>query len=138
MAVIDLLLCQDRFDKPWEKLALSPSEWLQNNSAKLTLNNDQVIAAKTGLEFGGLRNYAGVYILFNGDDVMYVGQSMNCFNRVGQHKRNKLFRFDGWVVITGLPSLFLEDIEAYYINLLHPVANGSYPNVCGELLAASV
>lgn len=39
---------------------------------------------------------AGVYFLFVGVEIIYIGQSRNIFERVGRHARHRRIPFDGW------------------------------------------
>jgi hypothetical protein len=60
----------------------------------------------------------GVYILMQGDEVVYVGQSINPSARLGQHTQDKLF--DKAYLI---PTNDLLETEAIYINMFKPKYN---------------
>lgn len=82
----------------------------------------------------------GVYFLFKGDDVVYVGQSKNILRRVGDHTETKDFDSFGYIVCPVLfgydgpnikekqiasrqNSFCLDILESYYIDLLSPPLN---------------
>lgn len=135
MAVIDLGLVNFRFETPWADVGISPGEWLRSRADTFLGAPELALSGRSMLD-GDLRNFPGVYVLFDGEQPMYVGQSANVHNRVYQHKRNKMFRFDGYAALTGIPLLFLEDLEALLISELEPIANGSKPPLCEELAEA--
>lgn len=63
----------------------------------------------------------GVYILFDGDDPVYVGTSQNIPDRIGTHvKDGKVFNR---VVTIPVDECHRYAVEAYYINLLTPPEN---------------
>jgi hypothetical protein len=63
----------------------------------------------------------GVYFLFNGNDVVYIGQSASCRGRVEQHRRNgRPFTEFGSIEVP--PDLMLA-VEIAYIHALKPVSN---------------
>lgn len=66
-------------------------------------------------------NHPGIYILFSGDKVTYVGQSKNVIKRIASHA-DKGRPFDSYHVIPCLPC-DLEETERYYIDLLSPPEN---------------
>lgn len=66
-------------------------------------------------------NHSGVYILFSGDMVTYVGQSKNVIKRITSHA-DKGRRFDSYHVIPCLPC-DLDEIERHYIDMLAPPEN---------------
>lgn len=63
---------------------------------------------------------SGVYILFSGNDPVYVGCTTHGLARIHQHRRDKAF--DTYVFI-GVPPERLEDVEALYIRKLKPSLN---------------
>lgn len=63
---------------------------------------------------------AGVYFLVANDCVVYVGQSVNVYTRIQQHKADK--QFQSWTYIRCNPSE-LDALEAIYILLLRPPLN---------------
>lgn len=65
---------------------------------------------------------SGVYVLFSGETVIYVGQSSHVPSRIADHKREGRFEFDSVAFIPGDRDELL-DMEAHYIDLLQPEAN---------------
>lgn len=64
----------------------------------------------------------GVYFLINRGRVVYVGQSVNVFARIAQHRASKTFERVAYVV---LPIDRLDIVESLYIHVLRPPLNGS-------------
>lgn len=65
-----------------------------------------------------------VYFLFQGDEVVYVGESKNVLARLAEHVRNNGYgrNFDRYVVLPCLPGT-RKRIESHYIALLRPTFN---------------
>ena len=57
----------------------------------------------------------------------YVGESTNICERLIQHERNGVFKFNKFWPITGFPNLFRTYVKAIYIHALQPPANDLYP-----------
>lgn len=64
----------------------------------------------------------GVYFLCNGDEVVYVGQSINIFGRLVEHRQNK--NFDR-IYILPIPEHELNAVEGALIRILKPKYNRS-------------
>jgi hypothetical protein len=68
---------------------------------------------------------SGVYFLFDGGQLQYVGRAVNVYSRTAQHKKVNSIPFDIWRYIP-----FLEDdldaAEAAYIRLYKPPFNLGY------------
>ena len=67
----------------------------------------------------------GCYLLYRGDRVVYVGQSINIMSRVGTHLANPLKRFDGfcYTEVDG----DLNEAEAELIAIYRPTDNTDMP-----------
>ena len=69
----------------------------------------------------------GVYFLVQGDEVVYVGQSLNVMQRVATHVTNRrngdpiAFDSASWVSV---PRSDLDDVESAFFWLLSPRHNG--------------
>jgi hypothetical protein len=61
-----------------------------------------------------------IYFLFAGSSITYIGQSLNIFNRLGQHIKDKVF--DG-IAIIEVPRKDLEILELFYISKHTPHYN---------------
>ncbi len=69
----------------------------------------------------------GAYFLFDGDRLVYVGQSCYVKNRIRQHRQ--VWRaFTHWSAIR-VPADLLTQIETAYIHALRPVQNTTIPPV---------
>ena len=44
-----------------------------------------------------MKKIIGIYFLFNGENVCYIGQSTNIFNRIADHSRDKTFTHYGYI-----------------------------------------
>ena len=66
----------------------------------------------------------GVYFLVKGDDVIYVGQSVNVPARVATHKNNGV-EFERWHFIECEPE-WLNDLEAAFIAQFSPSLNKTH------------
>lgn len=69
-------------------------------------------------------NASGVYFLLDGNEVVYVGQSVNVYSRISQHK-DKLFDRYAYVPCR-VESL--DALESLYIHFLRPRLNYSQQN----------
>jgi hypothetical protein len=65
---------------------------------------------------------SGVYFLFNGTILNYIGQSSNVFTRVEIHRKAKSIAFDSWRFIP-VPISDLDYVEAAYIRAHSPPHN---------------
>ena len=69
-----------------------------------------------------LLDASGVYFLLHEGRIVYVGQSMNCWRRIGQHESDPAKRFDAFYVIRCEPPE-LDRLEAVYIAKFQPPLN---------------
>jgi hypothetical protein len=64
----------------------------------------------------------GIYFLFQGDALQYIGQSSAVYERVSTHRRQRKIPFDNWrFVNTTLAEL--DTVEATYIHAFRPPYN---------------
>lgn len=82
----------------------------------------------------------GIYFLLREQTIVYVGQSVNCFNRIISHLSDNVKVFDGYF-IQPIPDLAisLDQVETQYILTFKPVYNCNIPKTdlymsMGELL----
>lgn len=68
---------------------------------------------------------AGVYLLFDRGEVVYVGQSKNPMYRIGTHIQEGVKEFDQYLVYE---TEEYNDLEAFLINALKPKYNISVPS----------
>lgn len=68
----------------------------------------------------------GIYFLYNGDDIVYVGQSVNVDSRIGTHLTEGVKTFDSYAVHLApkeITATQLTRTEYYYISTLKPKYN---------------
>ena len=70
----------------------------------------------------------GVYFLYEGERVIYIGKSVNYLIRPFEHKRE--FKFDK-VFVFPVPIEFLDFVESAFVGLFRPIKNG-YKNKFGQ------
>ncbi len=68
-----------------------------------------------------IQRISGIYFLFRGDDLVYIGQSINVLGRVTAHTSDK--DFDSFAYLP-CPEKELLAVEALYINEFKPLLNG--------------
>ena len=89
-------------------------------TGKVLLQPEQIVKAATPWHTA-----SGVYFLVDGNEVVYVGQSVNIYSRIPQH-HNK--RFDRYLYVPCKPEL-LNALESLYIHCLQPKLNFSSEGV---------
>lgn len=83
---------------------------------KALLREDEI--AKAALPWA---KASGVYFLLDGDEVVYVGQAVNVYSRIGQHTDK---RFDRYAFVP-CAAEGLDRLESLYIHCLRPRLNGN-------------
>lgn len=83
---------------------------------KILLDGEQI--AKLALPW---EKSSGVYFLVQGEEVVYVGQSVNIYSRIAQHPDKK---FDKYAFVPCEVKL-LDKLESLYIHTLKPRLNGN-------------
>jgi len=67
---------------------------------------------------------SGVYFLLDGNEVVYVGQAVNVYSRIGQHTDKQFNRY----AFVPCPIDALDRLESLYIHCLRPRLNGNQRN----------
>lgn len=67
----------------------------------------------------------GIYFLIDGEEVVYVGQSVNVFARISQHKSEGK-KFERWCFLP-CSAEQLHDTERRYIEAIAPALNQAFP-----------
>lgn len=62
----------------------------------------------------------GVYFLYDGDELVYIGESDNVFRRIGQHIYQKSKKFNRFEIY---PTSDRKRLESFLIDQLHPKYN---------------
>lgn len=66
--------------------------------------------------------YSGIYFLFDGNELVYVGRAINVYHRVHTHVTEGRKSFDQWAYVD-CPVDKLDDLEAAYISEFRPKYN---------------
>ena len=69
-----------------------------------------------------LKKISGVYFLFHGSTLMYIGKSLHVHERIAKHMRDRVFGFDAYTIVAA-PKSQIGDLEARYIRALSPTFN---------------
>lgn len=120
--------------RPWEETRQTPMGWMLENAEKFAISKEQILerAIDVTPDLEGIPDDCGVYFLITDGEIDYVGKSNQINIRIENHWRTRRREArDGrpkfkisWVV--GMPELFVEDIENYYIYWLRPTRNNKY------------
>lgn len=84
--------------------------------SKANYSSDEILLARMPAN-----NMTGIYFLINNDKIRYVGQTVNIFHRLAQHKRNDKV-FDSYAFIP-CEKEQLNELEKTYLDLLMPEEN---------------
>ena len=81
------------------------------------------------------KNLSGIYFLISGDEVVYVGQSVNIYSRIQEH--SKLKQFERYAYIHCSVEM-LDKLESLYIHFLQPKLNGNINSSDGKIKNAPI
>lgn len=120
--------------RPWEETSQTPYDWMLEHCEKYAISKEQILAnaieVKHDLE--GIPEDCGVYFLIVDGEIDYVGKANQINYRIADHIRARK-KENGWRLpvfyiswIIGMPELFVEYIENYYIHWLQPARNVKY------------
>lgn len=84
------------------------------------------ISSISGLASIGSVDIPGVYFLCLGDRVVYIGQSIGPYSRIGHHARDRRKDFDRAYLLP-VPRELLDEVEAAFIRALKPDLNTKAP-----------
>jgi hypothetical protein len=79
-----------------------------------------------------VKKTCGIYFLMQGSEIVYVGQSVNCNLRIGNHLNDEQKVFDSYFVVECIENR-LDEMEAKYIVKLRPKYNLAIPKVASEI-----
>jgi len=116
---------------PWIALDLIPEEWFKRHGTSLIIDHKYILDTGKPYNFGDGPVESGIYFLIN-DNIDYVGISKNPYMRLIQHLKNGLV-FKSYSFIGGMPDLFIDEYESFYIHKYKPVLNQKYPLLHGYL-----
>jgi excinuclease UvrABC nuclease subunit len=69
----------------------------------------------------------GIYFLFDGDEIVYIGKSINIESRVVNHRGQGEKEFDSYSFVEVHDELLRNHLEAYYIYTVSPKYNSVVP-----------
>ena len=76
-------------------------------------------------------NYSGIYFLFEGDELVYIGKGWNCLLRVAEHTRKDSDKkFTSWNYISVDDINEYNRIERELIKKYNPKYNKTFKNKC--------
>ncbi len=112
---------------PWESTRQAPIDWLRDNIARFQFSEQHIKKHAVPYELGDGPNKGGVYFLLEDREIVYVGKAKSVHERLIQHSKDRAFT-QYWA-FGGMPELFVEDIETFYIYYLEPMLNEKYPPI---------
>lgn len=112
-------------------LGLSPVAWFHHHHERFLRSLDQIRGARAAYEDGAGPEGEGIYFLFDGDALQYVGQSRAIATRLVQHfyPNPPSLLIAPWLShfsAIWAPLDLLNTVEGYYIHLLRPPRNVKY------------
>ncbi|OQW39155.1 MAG: hypothetical protein A4S08_07480 [Proteobacteria bacterium SG_bin4] len=122
---------------PWAGTGQDPLEWFRENFLRFAYSQKHILDHAVPYELGDGPNRGGVYFLVAEEKIVYVGKANSVQARLIQHWRDrKLFSY--YWCFGGMPELFVEDIETFYIYYLEPELNEKRPLVNESFVKAYV
>ncbi len=108
--------------EPWKSTNQVPIEWFKDNFKNYIFSSFHIIENCVPYELNDGPNKGGIYFLIQDQNIVYVGQSNAIYRRLIQHyKSDKLFTH--YWCFGGMPEIFVEAIEGYYIHKYKPPLN---------------
>lgn len=96
--------------------------WLRAHAMDFLHPRERIVAALKAYTTSAAPLYGGVYLLANGEDILYVGISTCIRHRLLQHQDGGVIRFDRFFCFPA-PRDHAEAIEGFYIYWLEPPFN---------------
>lgn len=127
-------VCRGQFDSPSTSTAptanpvfggMTPADWYKANVSSLLLDVAALRERRTA-DIDSM-DFPGVYILFQGDSVQYVGRATSVAGRLVQHVESwRAGHFDSWAAVE-CPVILLPMLERAYYDALRPSLNRRVP-----------
>jgi len=111
----------DRFCKPWLETGQTPAVWFEENFERFVFPDDYAVSSAVPYSYHDGPCESGVYFLIEDNRVVYVGKAANISKRLFAHYLSK--RFTHYWCFGGIPDMFMEDVEAFYILRFAPPLN---------------
>ena len=113
---------------PWAETGQIPLLWLRENFLRFAYSQNHIQECAVPYDLGDSPNKGGIYFLLAERRVVYVGKSSSVQARLIQHRRGGK-QFSHYWCFGGMPELFVEHIEMFYIYYIEPELNDKYPLV---------
>lgn len=88
-------------------------------------NIDIIIANISRIDLDFLDRICGVYFLMHGNEIKYIGQTIDIFSRIRSHHKEKRGKFDGVMFLEVADASNLDFIEKTLIGFYKPQLNGN-------------
>lgn len=111
--------------EPWRIEKIVPIEWLRQNFSRFVYEQNFILANAFPYQWMDGPHSCGIYFLISGGKIIYVGRSNYIRTRLRQHLDTAV-EFTHYWCFDGVPSIFLDDVESYYIHSLRPELNIKY------------
>jgi hypothetical protein len=111
---------------PWEETGQIPLDWFRENLSRFLYSQNHILGHAVPYELNDGPNKGGIYFLLVQGKVVYVGKSDSVQARLVQHWRSGK-KFTHYWCFGGMPKIFVEHIESFYIYYLEPELNEKYP-----------
>jgi hypothetical protein len=99
---------------------LAPTEWMERRRAEIFLSTEELRSRKAAWPAIEPQE-SGIYFLWRGDELLYIGLSGNIIHRLEEHKRGGM-PFDAFSYVL-VPDLIMPTVERRYIKSLAPPLN---------------
>jgi hypothetical protein len=121
-------------EQPWA--GGSPRDWFHRHAHEFLYAPEYIAACAQPYEFTpALLDECGIYFLLIDDEIYYVGMSKSIGDRVEQHRCAGI-PFNRWFFIHSIPSLFVRNVELFYLHTFAPRGNHvrQHPGSLGSLV----
>jgi len=113
-------------EDPWLNPRMIPKEWFKINVYNYLYPKEKIIKEAVPYKANEGPWASGIYFLLFDDHIIYVGMSVEILRRLNEHFE-KGWGFNRYWCFGGIPKLYIEHVEAFYINALEPPYNEKYP-----------
>jgi hypothetical protein len=113
-------------EPPWKASREIPDSWFAAHIHNYLYSQICIIRDAVPYEPNEGPWASGVYFLLLDNEIIYVGKSVEILRRLNEH-HEKRWRFNRYWCFGGLPELYIEHVEAFYIHAFEPSHNEKYP-----------
>jgi hypothetical protein len=104
---------------PWDGTGLTPGAWLERDWRSFCHGPEDVL--QRALPWQDVGDVHGVYLLFDGRQLVYIGEAINAAQRLPAHRKGGKVFDRAWAF--EVPDLFRKQMEAAWIFALDPYYN---------------